>query len=45
VLFRSVNLGSVKKMIIGVGDRSVPKAGGSGKLYIDDIRLTRVDAP
>jgi regulation of enolase protein 1 (concanavalin A-like superfamily) len=34
-----VNLGSVKKMIIGVGDRSAPKAGSSGKLYIDDIRL------
>jgi regulation of enolase protein 1 (concanavalin A-like superfamily) len=34
-----VNLGSVKKMIVGVGDRNAPKAGGAGKLYIDDIRL------
>ncbi len=34
-----VNLGSIKKMVIGVGERSAPKAGNSGKLYIDDIRL------
>ncbi len=34
-----VNLGSVKRVIIGVGDRGVPRAGSSGKLYIDDIRL------
>ncbi len=34
-----VNLGSVKRVIIGVGDRGAPKAGSSGKLYIDDIRL------
>jgi hypothetical protein len=37
-----LNMGSIKKMIVGVGDRSAPKSGGSGKLYIDDIRLTRV---
>jgi regulation of enolase protein 1 (concanavalin A-like superfamily) len=37
-----VNLGNIKKMMVGVGDRSAPKAGSSGKLYIDDIRLTRV---
>jgi hypothetical protein len=36
-----VNLGSIKKMMVGVGDRNAPKAGSSGKLYIDDIRLTR----
>jgi hypothetical protein len=40
-----VNLGAIKKMVVGVGDRSAPKAGGSGKLYIDDIRLTRVATP
>jgi len=40
-----VNLSSVKKMTVGVGNRSVPAAGGAGKLYIDDIRLTRVAAP
>nr|MBP8304007.1 hypothetical protein [Phycisphaerae bacterium] len=36
-----VNLGSIKKVTIGVGDRVSPKAGGTGKLYIDDLRLTR----
>jgi regulation of enolase protein 1 (concanavalin A-like superfamily) len=32
-----VKLTAVKKMYIGVGDRSSPKAGGAGKLFIDDI--------
>ncbi len=40
-----INLGAVKRMTIGVGDRSSPRAGGSGKLYIDDIRLTRLAVP
>jgi regulation of enolase protein 1 (concanavalin A-like superfamily) len=40
-----VNLGAVKKMVIGVGDRVAPKAGSTGKLYIDDIRLTRLETP
>jgi regulation of enolase protein 1 (concanavalin A-like superfamily) len=40
-----VNLGAVKKLTVGVGDRNAPKAGSSGKLYIDDIRLTRVATP
>ncbi len=40
-----VNAASIKRMTIGVGDRSSPKAGQSGKLYIDDLRLTRVAAP
>ena len=39
-----VNVGSIKKMIIGVGDRSAPKAGGAGKCS-NDIRLTRVATP
>jgi hypothetical protein len=34
-----VNLQSVKKMYIGLGDRSAPRPGGAGKLYVDDIRL------
>ena len=34
-----VNLGSVKKMTAGVGDRVSRKIGGAGKVYIDDIRL------
>jgi len=37
--FSGVNLASVKKLYIGVGNRSNPQAGGSGKLYIDDIRV------
>jgi hypothetical protein len=37
-----VSLNSVKKLIVGVGDRLSPKAGKAGKLYIDDLRLTRV---
>jgi len=40
-----VNLGSVAKITIGVGDRNAPKAGGAGKLYIDDIRVTKVANP
>ncbi len=32
-----VKLTAVKKLIIGVGDRSNPKADGAGKLFIDDI--------
>ena len=39
--FGGVNPASIKKMSIGVGDRVTPQAGGSGKLYIDDIRLYR----
>jgi len=37
--FSGVNLASVKKLYIGVGNRNNPQAGGSGKLYFDDIRL------
>jgi hypothetical protein len=36
-----VNLASIKKMYLGVGDRVNPKAGGTGSLYFDDIRLYR----
>jgi regulation of enolase protein 1 (concanavalin A-like superfamily) len=39
--FAGVNLQAIKKMVIGVGDRADPKAGGSGTLYIDDIWLNR----
>ena len=35
-----LNLSKVKKMYIGVGDRENPTANGSGRLYIDDIRVT-----
>ena len=36
-----VDLKSVNKLYIGVGDRVSPRPGGTGKLYIDDIRLYR----
>jgi hypothetical protein len=36
-----VNVAAVRKMAIGVGDRRNPKSGGTGRLYIDDIRLTK----
>jgi len=36
-----VNLAKIKKMYIGVGDRKNPVAGGFGRLYIDDIRVTQ----
>jgi regulation of enolase protein 1 (concanavalin A-like superfamily) len=37
-----INMNGIKKMMLGVGNPSAPKAGGAGKLYIDDIRLPRV---
>jgi len=37
--FAGVDLSSVKKIYIGVGNRAAPTSGGTGKLYIDDIRL------
>jgi hypothetical protein len=36
--FSTVNLNAVKKVRIGLGDRDVQPAGGSGALYIDDVR-------
>ncbi len=32
-----INPQAIKKMIIGVGDRTNPQLGGAGDLYIDDI--------
>jgi regulation of enolase protein 1 (concanavalin A-like superfamily) len=37
--FTGVNLLAIKTLSIGVGDRFNPQKGGSGDLYIDDIRL------
>jgi hypothetical protein len=34
-----VNLSSVKRMYIGVGNKTAPQTGGTGKMYFDDIRL------
>ncbi len=39
--FAGVNLAKVKKLYIGVGDRQNPTADGTGRIYIDDIRVTK----
>jgi hypothetical protein len=39
--FDGVNLTKVKKMYIGLGDKTNPVKGGTGRLYIDDIGLTK----
>jgi len=36
-----VDLKRVKRLVIGVGDRTAPKAGGQGKVYVDDIRRAK----
>jgi hypothetical protein len=36
--FTTVNLDGIKKLYIGLGDRDVPVQGGSGQIYVDDIR-------
>ena len=36
-----VNLSKVKKLYVGVGDRENPVVDGSGRIYIDDIRMTK----
>ncbi len=33
-----VNAAAIKKMTIGIGSRSSPKAGAAGKIFIDDIQ-------
>ncbi|MCU0913037.1 MAG: hypothetical protein MUC88_00565, partial [Planctomycetes bacterium] len=39
--FTGVNMARVKKMYLGLGDRSKPVAGGAGRIYLDDIRVTK----
>ncbi len=39
--FTGVNLAKVKKFYIGVGDKKTPAAGGSGRIYIDDIQVVK----
>ncbi len=36
-----VNLAKVKKIAIGVGDKAKPAAGGTGLIFVDDIRLAK----
>ncbi|MHC4537363.1 MAG: hypothetical protein ACYS6K_25775, partial [Planctomycetota bacterium] len=38
---QGVNLSSVNTISIGLGNKSNPVAGGTGTMYIDDIRLYR----
>ncbi len=39
-----VNLAKVKTLIIGVGDKANPAAGGTGVLFVDDIGLAKSTA-
>jgi hypothetical protein len=39
--FTGVNPAKVKKLYVGVGDRNSPAQGGTGRIYIDDIRVTK----
>jgi hypothetical protein len=39
--FAGVNIARVKRLYLGVGSRQDPMAGGAGRLYIDDIQVTR----
>jgi regulation of enolase protein 1 (concanavalin A-like superfamily) len=41
----AINTKSVKKMIIGVGDKSASKPGGAGMLFIDDVQFGRPITP
>jgi hypothetical protein len=36
-----VNMARVKKLYIGIGDKADPKKGGAGRIYIDDICVTK----
>ena len=36
--FTGVDMNSVKKVYIGLGDKAAPVQGGSGAIYVDDIR-------
>jgi len=36
-----VNLAKVKKIVIGLGDKAKPAAGGHGRVFVDDIRLIK----
>jgi len=39
--FAGVDATQVKKLYVGVGDRNAPAAGGTGVVYIDDIRVIK----
>ncbi|MGE5296986.1 MAG: carbohydrate binding domain-containing protein [Solirubrobacterales bacterium] len=37
-----VNLASIAKVVVGAGDRKSPKAGGLGRIFVDDILVGSV---
>ncbi len=39
--FADANLAEVEKVYLGIGDRQDPVAGGTGRLFLDDLRLTK----
>jgi hypothetical protein len=39
--FTGINLADVNSIAVGLGNRNNPQAGGSGKMYFDDIALYR----
>jgi hypothetical protein len=39
--FTGVNPARIKKMYVGAGDRKKPLPGGAGRIYVDDIRVTK----
>jgi hypothetical protein len=39
--FTGVDATAIKKMSIGVGNRTAPKAAGNGTVYVDDIRVVK----
>ena len=42
---QNVDLTNVNTIAVGFGDKNNPQAGGSGKMYFDDIRLAAAAAP
>ncbi|MCP4607097.1 MAG: hypothetical protein GY845_00080 [Planctomycetes bacterium] len=42
---QGVDLTNVNSISIGLGDKSNPQAGGSGTIFVDDIRLATAPAP
>ena len=39
--FAGVNAAKIKKMAIGVGSRTATAGSGAGRIYVDDIRVTK----
>jgi hypothetical protein len=39
--FAGVNAAKIKKMTVGVGDKSKPAKGGSGRIFLDDIGVIK----